>query len=1143
MPCLGKQVMAQGIPYLQDYTAKDYQANSIVWMMAQDSRGLMYMANNDGVLTYDGSRWALIPTDNPVRALAVATGDKVYVGCKGDFGVLERNERGELVFVSYKKRLTNALQQEVRDIERIFVTSQTVYYYGPSKIFEARPDKDFVSLQPIPLKTRAEGAIKIDDVLLVNMPGEGLQKVQGRALKAAPGGDALKDFNIIGSVQIDNNRHIIATYENGLFLYAGGKITAIKTGADAYLKNKKIYDIVGMSGMRTAIATQNGGVIVLGNDLNTQHSFTTENALPDDAMFTIFVDRLGLLWAAHNKGVTRIAVDLPLTSYALTAGLEGNIFDALVFKGRLYVTTRQGVYSLDPARPTQFAKVPGITKDSWDLAQGNGRLLVATNEGVFDITDGRAAPVLRDELCIRLKASSLDAARMYVGTFRGLEVLEFKAGRWNRTPKVEGIEFEVQSIAEIDKNTLWLGLQANGIVKAKLTGETGAKALKAELKRYGTGHGLPEGGIEVAELGGGLIFRSNNAGVYNYSAADKFEKNESLSGLLAKKSIRYEEDKAGNLWLTNEAGIVQAIKQADKSYTLNSISAANLLQEKPDNLYLEGSNLWFFNQDLLYRLNLASSFKPGALPPPLFRRVEIGADSVYFNGTFTDENEAISPTQTARYTPNLPAQFNTLTFTVSSPSFENEKANQYQFWLEGYDKDWSSWTKNNQIKYNNLAATNYSLKVRARNALGAVSEPAIFAFSIRQPWYLTTWAFVLYGVGLMAVVWLVVRINSSRLEAANRKLESVVLERTKEVNRQKDEIVKKADELGQANEEIKNKQSQLIQSEKMASLGQLVAGVAHEINTPLGAINASAGNINKSLPVTFTDLPQLVKSMDLATEQLFFKLVDRSMNFNGTLTSSEERNYRKTVTKMLEENVIDNASGLAQSLVKIGVFDHVEQYLPLFKHVENKRIVELASMMGKVRMNIDNIELATAKMQKIVFALKSYSHKQAEEILVPSSLVMNVETVLTIYHNQLKYGVQVTKNFEEGLPDILCFPDELNQVWTNILVNGIQAMENKGDFTIDITRKDKEHIVVRMTDSGPGIPAHVLPRIFEPFYTTKKQGEGTGLGLDIVRKIVEVKHRGKIEVETEPGRTSFVVTLPIDPNKEPAPVEKEKAVA
>jgi len=136
-----------------------------------------------------------------------------------------------------------------------------------------------------------------------------------------------------------------------------------------------------------------------------------------------------------------------------------------------------------------------------------------------------------------------------------------------------------------------------------------------------------------------------------------------------------------------------------------------------------------------------------------------------------------------------------------------------------------------------------------------------------------------------------------------------------------------------------------------------------------------------------------------------------------------------------------------------------------------------------------------------------------------------IESTLTLLHHELKYGIKIVRKFGE-LPKIPVYVDELNQVWTNLIHNAVQALGGKGEVTLETEVADDETVRVLVIDNGPGIPRDILPRIFEPFFTTKSKGEGTGLGLGIVRRILE-KHGGRIEVQSVPGRTCFTVVLPV----------------
>jgi len=362
-----------------------------------------------------------------------------------------------------------------------------------------------------------------------------------------------------------------------------------------------------------------------------------------------------------------------------------------------------------------------------------------------------------------------------------------------------------------------------------------------------------------------------------------------------------------------------------------------------------------------------------------------------------------------------------------------------------------------------------------------------------------------------SVLWVARDISDAYRQAVQRK-------RAEETLRQKNE------ELASTLQELQNTQQELIQSEKMASLGQLIAGVAHEINTPMGAIQASIANISSALESSLQQLPQIFQQLSAERQADFFALLAAQEGRREELSFREERKCKRALKKQLEAQGIDDADTLAADLVQLGIIQDITPFLPLLQDPNCHLVLDTANNLVTQQNNSQNIQLAVEKSSKIVFALKSYVRRNNSGEMSKAQITYGIDVVLTIYQNLLKQGIEVIKQYQD-MPEILCYPEELNQVWTNLVHNAIQAMNSEGTLTINVFKQEHQ-VVVQFTDSGCGISPEIQAKIFDAFFTTKPMGEGSGLGLNIVNKIIK-KHQGKIEVDSVPGKTTFSIFLPI----------------
>jgi signal transduction histidine kinase len=370
----------------------------------------------------------------------------------------------------------------------------------------------------------------------------------------------------------------------------------------------------------------------------------------------------------------------------------------------------------------------------------------------------------------------------------------------------------------------------------------------------------------------------------------------------------------------------------------------------------------------------------------------------------------------------------------------------------------------------------------------------------------------------------------TEVRAFSEVLERRVRERTAELENAKAEIERALRELGTA-------QGQLINAEKMASLGMLVAGIAHEVNSPAAAVQGLVDSLQdtvKRLGHCSSDL--FVAGLPPGSLRKYFELVDGllpEMTTAALSSTLEARQRGKRMRALLAgQTDADVAAAMLAELGDLG--ERIAPELPAI--AGGTSLAPLAGYLreiGFLARSSGTIRTAIGSIRRIVGALKRYSRLD-EAPLERVDVHAGIEDTLVILSHQLKYGeigINVKRSYGK-LPPITAYVGELNQVWTNLIHNAVQAMDHRGELLIE-TRAygqgvdDVEVVEVAIQDSGPGITSDVLPRIFEPFYTTKPKGEGTGLGLPICMRIVE-KHGGTMRVESEPGRTRFTIRLPVE---------------
>lgn len=319
-------------------------------------------------------------------------------------------------------------------------------------------------------------------------------------------------------------------------------------------------------------------------------------------------------------------------------------------------------------------------------------------------------------------------------------------------------------------------------------------------------------------------------------------------------------------------------------------------------------------------------------------------------------------------------------------------------------------------------------------------------------------------------------------------------------------------------------QVQLVQLEKMAALGQLIAGIAHEINTPIGAVKSSGRTIADTLNPALRNLVRLFQTLDQARLILFFDLLNQALLPHKRRSTRDDRSLTREIGRQLQQHNVPETQSMAGMLVQLNAFSRWQDYLPLLQSAHARLILQSANTMAIVLSCSNNINSTVERMDNIIVAMNSFSDTTHDCKMQPCDLRDSMETVLQRAQKQLPPEVEIVRNYQAAAT-VRCAEEQMHQVWQHLIHNALQAMRRQGQLSISMQQQGDE-VAIAISDTGCGMPDSVREHIFDAFFTTRAAGEGSGLGMAIVRNII-LRHQGRISVESAVGMgTTVRIHLP-----------------
>lgn len=857
-----------GLPFIRNFSNVEYKAGIQNWDITEDSRGLLYVANNFGLLEYDGNEWKTYSVKNgpKVRSVAIDGRGRIYVGCQREFGYFFPDARGALTYVS----LADSLDDKTRNFDEawsVYLDNEKVYFCTFSSIFIY----DQHSFQIATPSFGIDHSYLVNRQLFVNQTSIGLSILEGEGFRLVPGGTFFKNYSVSSVIALHPGNLLVSTFQHGVFQLVDGVIKPWNADMQSYFRESIVNCIIRLRNGDFAIGTQNNGLLILSSEGVLVRHITRGRGIENRTVLSLHEDDLNNLWVGQNNGLAYVELGSPFTFLNEETGLPGSGYSAFLDGEKLYLGTNTGVYLYEDTPDKKFRLIEGTRGQVYHIGKYSNDLLVGHHNGAFRIEGTQAIPVSNEPGTWIFLQATRDHNTLLGGSYSGLQRFELMNGHWKPGKKISGFDESSRVMAQDASGNLWVTHGYKGAFK--LTLNATLDSIKG-VSFYDATKGFPSHLlINVFRIRNELLFTSER-GVFKYDAKNDFFVRDSFFTSMMGENAQVwfmQEDALGNIYFLSREQIGVLKRNAIGQFELESRAFNKIRKYLNDDLInftvLKNNEVLFGAKDgfIHFDPNRVTGRKSDF--HTLIRNVSINnGDSSIFFGNYIQQDSVIQ-TQLEKFRPQLPYASNSVKFNFAATSFEGNADVVYQYHLENYEPHWLEWTQQTYKEYTNLKEGSYTFRVRAKDVNGEVSQEATYNFTIRPPWFRSVVAYSIYGLSIVALLFTAFNIIDRKYQREQKLLES----------RQRDELTQKENELEklsqQSQEEITRLQNEKLESELRHMNNELGTSTMHLLNK-----NEFIANIKSTL----NHLIKKSASEDLKKELVkITKDIDRNISEDG----------------------------------------------------------------------------------------------------------------------------------------------------------------------------------------------------------------------------------------------------------------------
>ncbi len=722
------QLHSQQLPPINNFTTKNYNAESQNWSISQSRDGNIYVANNLGLLEFNGAKWKLYDTPNSTIMRSVKSiENRVFTGFYMDFGFWTRNDFGNLEFTSLvKKHNISVLEDE---------QFWNILHYDDWILFQSLQRIYFYNLNTNEFKIISSGVkitkmFSVQNTIYFQKLGKGLYKLDNGKSKLVSDDNLFKNNDIINIHQKDNNL-LILTNNEGFIILDKQQITYWKE-ANKSLKNKSIYNSIKLKNGSFAVGTISDGIIIISENGKQLFKMSQENGLNNNTVLALYEDTKGAVWLGLDNGISSFDINSQIKVFKEKKGRIGSVYATTIFHDHIYLGSNQGLFVKKYKSKERFELIEGTQGQVWSLNKIDDKLFCGHDTGTIIIDQKKIINKISIQGTWNVKL--LKPNIILQGNYNGLYILEKKSNKWRLKNKIEGFNISSRSFETINSNQIFVNHEYKGIFKLKIN-DSFDKVIAIEKDSI-LGKGLHSNLIKYNDN----IYYASKRGVFKFSnSKNTYFKDSILSSIFTKENYT-----TGKLIIDND--VLWGFSKKDITYIKPNIIDQKLTLKKIpisqeyrksvsgyENLYVNENELIIGGNNgyVLLKVNLKKS--------------RIASYGVHINSikkNLLDENkENVLLNRNGVFT----EKENNIEFNYNVPFLEQNAIVEYQYKLEGYLNSWSSWSAKSNMAFENLPqGRDYIFYVKAKVGNAQTTNIASYKFRIDNLWYLRKWVIVLY---------------------------------------------------------------------------------------------------------------------------------------------------------------------------------------------------------------------------------------------------------------------------------------------------------------------------------------------------------------------------------------------------------------